>query len=349
MRRDGRKGLEARRMGEPQARRRGDALRGELATLMGRRGSLEALIREHSYSTDTVRNLFRANTRRTGPGGEGGMAPVGTLADFLEVDGRFESVVDEFLRDELNYIVVRSWDAADEGVRLLHGDVGGRATFLVHPTEAQAAFPFAEGMQSSARPEREGVVALRECVRVLDGFGRSLEVVLPRLREGFVTPDSETARALALQNPQAFFLSPTGETFHNVTVTGGKPRTQGPLALKRELAEVQAKVEAAEAELGRNEVATAALAREIAEITTTLDARNHERRDTERESANAGAAMRQMEAEAGRLERRLGEWQLALARNRDQRRGRAAGSGANPKRGGGGRAFGAAERVASAA
>ena len=59
---------------------------------------------------------------------------------------------------------------------------------------------------------------------MLDGFGKSLEVILPKLREGFVAPDSYTARSLALSNPQAFFLSPSGETFHNVTVTGGRPR-----------------------------------------------------------------------------------------------------------------------------
>ena len=160
--------------------------------------------------------------------------------------GKYESVVDEFLRDELNYIVVKSWDAADAGMRMLQTDVAGRATFLVHPNDAQANFPFAEGMQSAAHTNIEGiegVVPLKDCVRVLDGFGKSLEVILPKLREGFVAPDSDTARSLALSNPQAFFLSPTGETFHNVTVTGGRPRAQGPLALKRELTEVQQKLD----------------------------------------------------------------------------------------------------------
>src|ERR1700761_1037450 len=237
--------LQQKREAETQSRRRGDELRAEMATLMGRRSSLESLIREHSYSTDTVRNLFRANAQRQHAAG---IAPVGTLADFLEVEGQYESVVDEFLRDELNYIVVESWDAADEGMRMLHSDVAGRATFLVHPNDAQAAFPFAEGMQSATHTTN-GIVPLKDCIRVLDGFGKSLEVILPRLREGFVAPDSETARSLALSNPQSFFLSPSGETFHNVTVTGGRPREQGPLALKRDLAEVQSKLSAIEAEL----------------------------------------------------------------------------------------------------
>ena len=61
---------------------------------------------------------------------QNGSTPVGTLADFIEVSGEHEGVVDEFLRDELNYVVVKSWHAAEEGVRVLKSGVDGRATFL---------------------------------------------------------------------------------------------------------------------------------------------------------------------------------------------------------------------------
>jgi chromosome segregation protein len=311
--------IEASRAEESQSKRRGDQLRGEVATLNGRRNSLEALIKEHSYSTDTVRNIFKTDTYKQNTNG---MAAVGTLADFLEVDGKYESVVDEFLRDELNYIVVKSWDAADAGMHLLQTDVSGRATFLVHPNDAQANFAFANGMESAAQTNIEGiegVVPLKECVRVLDGFGKSLEVILPKLREGFVAPDSYTARSLALSNPQAFFLSPSGETFHNVTVTGGRPRAQGPLALKRELVEVQQKAEKAEQELAQTDLHTADLQHQIAALNATIEGKTHERRDAERESANSGAALRQMESEVARIERRLQDWALTSERNRDAR------------------------------
>jgi chromosome segregation protein len=311
--------IDAHRSEESQSKRRGDQLRGEVATLNGRRNSLEALIRDHSYSTETVRNIFKSDANKQNLNG---MAPIGTLADFLEVDGKYESVVDEFLRDELNYIVVKSWDAANAGMHLLQTDVAGRATFLVHPNDAQANFSFAQGMDSEAISNTinvEGVVPLKDCVRVLDGFGKSLEVILPKLREGFVAPDSYTARSLALSNPHAFFLSPTGETFHNVTVTGGRPRAQGPLALKRELAEVQKSVEKAEAELAQTDLRTAELQHEIAAINASIEGLTHERRDAERESANSGAALRQMESEVARIERRLQEWTLSTERNRDAR------------------------------
>ena len=157
--------LDTKRAEETQSRRRGDELRAQMASLSGRRSSLEALIREHSYSTDTVRNLFRATAK-----GQASMAPVGTLADFLEVDGRYESIVDEYLREELNFVVVKSWDAAHEGVRLLQSDVEGRATFLVH--EADSTHGVAP---ITATGMGEGVIALKDCIRVLNGFGRSLE------------------------------------------------------------------------------------------------------------------------------------------------------------------------------
>ena len=316
---DLREQLTERRNEEAESKRAGDRLRGEAATLNGRRNSLEGLIREHSYSTDTVRNIFKSNAAKTDLGD---MAPLGTLADFLEVDAKYESVVDEFLRDELNYIVVKSWDAADAGMHLLQTDVTGRATFLVHPNDAQVNFAFAEGMASEAAHNAaniEGVIPLKDCVRVLDGFGKSLEVILPKLREGFVAPDSYTARTLALSNPQSFFLSPTGETFHNVTVTGGRPRTQGPLALKRELTEVQQKLTHAEQQLAQTDLNTATLQRQLTELTANIDGMTVERRDAERESANSGAALRQMESETVRIERRLQDWTLSTERNRNAR------------------------------
>jgi chromosome segregation protein len=310
--------IDACRAEEQQAKLHADQLRAEHATLTGRRNSLESLIREHSYSTDTVRKLFQQNSLG------GGLAPVGTLADFLEVTGEYESVVDEFLREELNYIVVKSWDSAHEGVRMLKTGVDGRATFLVHPEDSQAKFSFAGEDAPPPRHTPRPIVPLRNCIRVLDGFGRSLEVILPKLREGYVAPDAETARSLALENPTAFFLSPSGETFHNVTVTGGKPGTEGPLALKRELRETQQKLVLLERELGEAETRSLMLGKRLADLTRALDAKSEERRQAERESANQSAALRQMEMEVQRLERRLQEWTLTSDRNRDARQGKEA-------------------------
>jgi chromosome segregation protein len=304
--------IDTARTAESAAKRRGDQLRGEQATLKGRRSSLVGLIQEHSYSTDTVKNIFKANSAdsATNP-----LSPMGTLADFIEVDGQYEGIVDEFLRDELNYIVVKSWDAADAGVRMLASDVAGRATFLVHgEEEANRQLGLANSL-----PAPQGVVALKDCVRVLNGFGTALESMLPKLGDGFIAPDTATARRLAEEHPRGFFLSPSGEAFHYATVTGGHVRAQGPLALKRELNEVQHKLDATDAELAHAELEAATLERELRELTAALDGKTQECRDAERESANSGAALRQMEQETSRIERRLQEWALAADRNREGR------------------------------
>jgi chromosome segregation protein len=106
----------------------------------------------------------------------------------------------------------------------------------------------------------------------------------------------------------AFFLTPEGECFHNATVTGGKPASEGPLALKRELRETEARLAKLETSLAQAESDAAALAREAEELTAQLEARSAERRQAETESANQGAALKQLEAEEQRVERRLQDW-----------------------------------------
>jgi chromosome segregation protein len=304
-----REALQARRAEENAQRARANQLRGEQATVAGRRNSLEALIRNHSYSTDTVRRLLK-------PGALGqGMAPVGTLADFMEVSGAHEAVVDEFLREELNYVVVESWGAAEEGVRLLKSGVDGRATFLIHPAPAEGG-PSDERVDSISGP---GVTPLKDSIRVLNGFGRSLESILPKLKHGYLVENSTEALRMASRHSHAFFLTPEGECFHNATVTGGKPASEGPLALKRELRETESRLAKLETGLAQAETEAAALTRAIEELTAQVEARGEERRQAETETANQGAALKQMEAEEQRIERRLQEWAAQAARNKDAR------------------------------
>jgi len=240
--------IDTKRLEETKAKTHLDLLRAEYATALGKKGSLEAIIAEHGYSTESVRRLFQSGVMQSG------LAPVGVLADFLEVEPRFERVVEDFLRDELNYIVVKSWDAADEGLRLLRTDVDGRATFLVHPEDSQAKFSFVLDEAAHCAPPTASIVPLKHTIRVLDGFGKSLEVILPKLRDGYIVPGSDVARSLALENPDAFFLSQSGECFHNVTVTGGKQRAEGPLSMKRELREVLRQLEDLERALRQEEM-----------------------------------------------------------------------------------------------
>jgi chromosome segregation protein len=297
--------VQTKRSEESAQRTRANQLRGEQAAVAGRRDSLESLIRNHSYSTDSVRKLLK-------PGALGqGRSPVGTLADFLEVSGEHEGVVDEFLREELNYVVVESWGAAEEGVRLLKtGD--GRATFLIHSDEQGVLFNDGGGVV-----DEPGLTPLREAIKVLNGFGRTLESILPKLRHSYLVTDSQDALRLTSRYAHAYFLTPEGECFHNATVTGGKPASEGPLALKRELREAEIRLAKLEVALAQAETEAAILTRTIEELTAQLEARSEQRRTAETDAANMGAALKQMEGEAQRIERRLQDWLLQAARNKD--------------------------------
>jgi chromosome segregation protein len=299
--------LESKRQQEADGKNRLDSLRAEYATALGKKSSLEAVIAEHGYSTESVRRLFQSGSL------QGGRAPVGVLADFLEVEPRYEAVIEDFLRDELNYIVVKSWDAADEGLRLLRTDVDGRATFLVHPDDSQARFSF-DVAHVPPPPPNTPIVPLKNTIRVLDGFGKSLEVILPKLRDGYIVPDPGFARDLALENPNAFFLSHSGECFHNVTVTGGKQRAEGPLSMKRELRDVLRLVSELEQALRTEETRVLALAREIKELTSLLDRLENQRRDSEKQAMTSGHALRQVDAEMARVRERCEVCQRELAR-----------------------------------
>jgi chromosome segregation protein len=302
--------LQEKRTAETDSKRRLDGLRAEFSSLQGKRSSLEVMIAEHGYSTESVKRFFQSGSLQEG------LRPAGVLADFLDVEDRYENVVDEFLREELNYIVVKSWDAADQGLQMLRTDVDGRATFLVHPDDSQAKFSFVpDGATHLAPADYSSVVPLKRAVRVLDGFGKSLEVILPKLRDGYIVPDAALGRELALQNPDAFFLShATGECFHNVTVTGGKQRVEGPLAMKRELRDVMRHQDELENALRDEESKVLMLGREIGELTSLIDRLEQERREGEKQAMTSGHTLKQLDTEMERVRGRLGTYERELSR-----------------------------------
>jgi len=291
--------LETKRSAESETKKHLDSIRSEYATALGKKGSLEAVIAEHGYSTESVRRLFQSGAM------QGGNTPAGVLADFLEVEPRYERVVEDFLRDELNFVVVKSWDAADEGLRLLRSDVNGRATFLVHPEDSQAKFSFLADESHHYSPLNDTVLPLKNSIRVLNGFGKSLEVILPKLGNGYIVPDPAVARELALSSPDAFFLSQTGECFHNVTVTGGKQRSEGPLSMKRELRDVLRLLEELERALREKEMLALTLGREVKEHTSLLDRLEDEKREAEKQAMTSGHLLQQLENEMTRVHERI--------------------------------------------
>ena len=168
--------------------------------------------------------------------------------------------------------------------------------------------------ENGPEPPHQSIIPLKHTIRVLNGFGKSLEVILPKLRDGYIVPDPGFARDLALENPDAFFLSQSGECFHNVTVTGGKQRAEGPLSMKRELRDVMRVLGELEHALRQDEMKVLTLGREIKELTSLLDRLEGEKREAEKQAMTSGHLLHQLDSEMTRVGERLNTCDLELRR-----------------------------------
>jgi chromosome segregation protein len=216
--------LRSAREEEARYRKELEELRSELAAQRARLSSLEEILAQHAYSTETLQRLFEARV----DGAQERFEAVGVLADFMDVEPAYERVVEEFLREELDYVVVKDWSAAKQGLHLLESGVPGRATFLLHD-------PPSGGNGRAAEPLPGTLRSLASFVRFTNGFSGGPGPLLPKLERCYLVADAEAGRALAAEHPDLYFLTPAGQWFQGALVSAGKADHQGPLALKREL------------------------------------------------------------------------------------------------------------------
>ena len=88
-----------------------EALRDALAGARARRETLQQILKDRSYTAETVQKLFAFN----GEGTSADFRAVGLLADYAEVEQQYESAVEQFLRDELQYVVVETFRPCARG------------------------------------------------------------------------------------------------------------------------------------------------------------------------------------------------------------------------------------------
>ena len=203
--------------------------RESLSAERARHASIEQILSERAYTADAVQKLFNAN----GEGQARGFHAVGLLADYAEVQEQYESAVEQFLREELEYVVVESFDHARAGITLLRDEMGGRATFFVdslrnlnlQTPEADASLPMPAGV----------LARLDRLVEFRDPLGPAAKHFLTKLRTAYVVESQAVAESMAHENPHSYYLTPEGTCYHGRVVTGGRQGDAGPLALKREL------------------------------------------------------------------------------------------------------------------
>jgi chromosome segregation protein len=224
--------LAERRKAAADLRREIDTLKNEVSRIRARKESIEQVLAHRTYTTDSVKRLFAAVEK----GNASGVKALGVLADYVEVDPQFEKPAEEFLHEELEYVVVENWPEAERGLDFIRAELDGRATFLVHPEpNGHEASPLPV---PAIGPETGIAGRLSDSLRLTNGFRDRATDLLPRVSLCFLAEDRTAAQRLSICYPHLYFLLPDGVCYHGHTVTGGKKTGAGPLAMKREAREL---------------------------------------------------------------------------------------------------------------
>ncbi len=215
-----------------------EAMRESLSGERARQASIEKILSERAYTADAVQKLFGGHANGEGTSTE--FHAVGLLADYAEVQEQYEAAIEQFLRDELEYVVVESFDQARAGITLLRDEMGGRATFFVDSlNKLGLSTPEADG----SLPLPSGVLGrLDRLVDFRDPLGPAAKHFLTKLRTAYIAENAEIAERLANDNPHSYYLTPDGTCYHGRMVSGGRAGEAGPLALKREMRQHESEV-----------------------------------------------------------------------------------------------------------
>ena len=196
----------------------------DLAGLSGRLRSLEELEAARAGFTDAARVLLaQANGR---------VEQRGAVADYIEVDRRYERAVEALLGDLLQHVVVPTHEHAAAGVQLLREQQAGRCGFVV----------LGQMPSMPPGPTPDGVEAVADLVQVTGPDADVLRAVVAR---GYVADSWETAVSAArITGMDVATLDGELVRGEHVVVGGGRQDARGILATKGEIKEVRARADA---------------------------------------------------------------------------------------------------------
>ncbi len=306
--------LEQARSEEGHRRQELDNLRQEFSRAAARKQALEESLARHAYSTESVRRLLSGNIPNMGSR----FRPLGVLADFVDVSPGYEEVVQEFLKCELDCVVVEQHAEARSGIALLRSEGTGRSTFFVTqvPTNGHTnAYHHPQVLR-----ERGVVARLRDLVRFEERLGLNGNLALPALENAFLVEDAATAERLAGTYPECHFLTAAGEHYHHRLVSGGKGSSSGPLALRREFRELERRVSDLQTSIRDAEAALAAAAARAAQLDEESRGLTTAKLETEKKMVLAGEKLRQMREGFDRAAERLRVLKGELAALEEERK-----------------------------
>jgi chromosome segregation protein len=206
----------------------------DLASVHARLASLEELDAARAHYGDAARTLLAEGPETIGQ--------MGAVADYLEVDGRYERAVEACLGESLQHVLVPTHAHAEAGLQWVREGNVGRVGFVVASAADQSAkVPESQGEEGASGPE--GLTPLTSIVRV---SGPAADLIAGLIANAWLAPDFETARQAAA-SVRGTIVTPGGDVFKGPQfVEGGvRAETKGILSTKREIKELRERAEEA--------------------------------------------------------------------------------------------------------
>src|SRR5439155_14785095 len=179
---------------------------------------------QRAYSSESVQQFFNHVRGQD-------WKPLGILADLIEGERDYEAVVEDFLRQELQYVVVENRNQAERALSIVKNASKGRLDCLV--------------LQGSTRPEPpraiDGATPLGAVIR----FDGRIGYFNQYIRHAYLVESVDRAWELSERHPDLSFIARTGEVVRGHLVSWGEHEAHGPLSLKREIRDLDAKLDQA--------------------------------------------------------------------------------------------------------
>jgi chromosome segregation protein len=290
--------LEQARAEELSLRTQVEALRREYSGSIARKEALEESLARHAYSTESVRRLLSGEIPMNGRQ----FQPMGLLADFVEVSPGYEEVVEEFLKQELECVVVEHHAQALSGIALLRHEGTGRSTFFVTHLPSHAHLH-----SGGSLVEKEpGIVApVRDLVRFEPKLGLNGDIALPALLNAYLVEDDAAAERLASAYPDCHFVTAAGAHYHHRLVSGGKGSNAGPLALRRDFRELERRTVELDGRIKSNEIALAEAEERARRLDAELKTLSGSKLEAEKKAVVADEKLRQTREACDRARQQL--------------------------------------------
>ena len=284
--------LEKIRSQEAACHQKLEMLREEYSKASARKQALEESLARHAYSTDSVRKLLSAESN--GNEKARGFRALGVLADFVEVTPGYEEVVEEFLRTELDSVVVEGHEEARQGLALVESEGSGRTAFFIQKFHSTGnGNGHTQPPMALATKPAGATAALGELMRFEPKLGLNGEEAFPALSSTYLVANQVSAEKLAEAYPQYHFLTLTGEHYHHRMVSGGKKASAGPLALRRDFRELDRRAADLNAAVGHAQSEWEELKETVRSYEEELAKLSAGRQDAEKQSLVAHEKLRQ--------------------------------------------------------